>query len=152
MNVRGLLVAVTTVLTGLLAGLYYAYAVSVLPGLGSTPDTVFAPAMNGINVAIQNPVFFLSFMGAPLLSVIVLLLSFRGSKARLGWLVAAAILNVASIAITISLNIPLNDALARDNDVAAFEGAWVTWNVVRTLVTTGALVALIGALMTRDNR
>jgi uncharacterized membrane protein len=149
MDGRGVLLAVTTVLTGLLAGLYYAFAVSVMPGLGGTSDAVFAAAMNQINVAIQNPAFFLTFMGAPLLTVIAVIVCRRGSKARTRWLIGAAALNVLSIAITISLNIPLNDALARDRDVGAFEGAWVTWNTVRTLVTTGAFVAMVGALLVR---
>lgn len=151
MNGRGVLLAVTTVLTGLLAGVYYGFSVAIMPGLSQTADEVFAAAFNGINVAIQNPVFFLSFMGAPLLSIIAVFVCRRGPKGRTGWLIAAAILNVLSLVNTFALNIPLNEALARDSDVAAFEGPWVMWHTVRVLVTTGAFVATIGALMVRDD-
>lgn len=146
------LLAVTTVLTGLLAGLYFCFAVAVVPGLGGTADAVFAPAMNQINVAIQNPVFFVAFLGAPLLSVVAIVVARRGPRARQGWLIAAAALNVVSIALTVGANLPLNDALARTSDIAAFESTWVMWNAIRTVATIGAFVGMVGALMARPGR
>ena len=41
--------------TGLMAGLYYAYAYSVMLGLSMTDDRTFVSAMQQINVAIINP-------------------------------------------------------------------------------------------------
>jgi len=51
--------------TGLLAGLYYGYAVSVMPGLHRASDQTMVEAMQEIDRAIQNPVFFISCLGAP---------------------------------------------------------------------------------------
>ena len=47
-----------------MAGLFYAYACSVNPGLGRLPDTGYLAAMQSINRAILNPFFLLVFMGA----------------------------------------------------------------------------------------
>lgn len=43
---------------GLLAGLFYAYACSVMPGLGRADDRTLVDAMQQIDKAIENPVFF----------------------------------------------------------------------------------------------
>ena len=51
-----------TVTTGLMAGLFYAYAVSVSLGLAAQPDAAYVATMNEINARIQNPLFFLSFV------------------------------------------------------------------------------------------
>ena len=50
---------------GLLAGLFYAYSVSVVPGLGQADDRTLVDGMQQINEAIENPVFFVGFLGAP---------------------------------------------------------------------------------------
>jgi len=57
----------TIILSGLVAGLLYSYACSVNPGLHKLSDKEYIGAMQSINVAIQNPVFFISFMGSLIL-------------------------------------------------------------------------------------
>src|SRR5215210_6507554 len=64
--VRALTLAGATLTTGLIAGVFYAYAVSVNLGLAAQPDAAYVAAMQAINERIQNPVFFLSFFGAVL--------------------------------------------------------------------------------------
>jgi hypothetical protein len=61
-----LTLAGATLTTGLIAGVFYAYAVSVNLGLAAQPDAAHVAAMQAINERIQNPVFFLSFFGAVL--------------------------------------------------------------------------------------
>ncbi len=56
------------VLGGLQAGTYYTWASGVLPGLARVDDRTFVHAMQQMNVAIVNPVFLLSFLGAPALA------------------------------------------------------------------------------------
>ena len=146
----GATAASATVLTGLLGGLYYSYAVSVMPGLAKLDDRAFALAMNHINVAIVNPVFMLSFLGAPAVTVVAAIVELRrGTRASAGWVGGAAVLNLIGLGITAALNIPLNDQLAADSNRAAFESSWVIWNDVRTVVTAGALVALTAGLVAR---
>lgn len=141
-----------TVLTGLLAGTYYAYACSVMPALRRTGDRTFVEVMQSINVSIQNPVFFAAFFGAPAMTAVAV--GLHGS----GWGVAALALNLAGLLVTIAANIPLNNALAAAADDPAaiadpaavrgrFERAWNSWNTARTVLTLAALVCLGEALV-----
>ena len=63
---KGLL-ALTALFTGLIAGLFFAYSFSVVPGLGRLSDEAYLRAMQSINRAIQNPFFFTPFFAALLL-------------------------------------------------------------------------------------
>jgi uncharacterized membrane protein len=124
-------------LTGLLAGLFFAFAVSVMPALRAMDDRTFVAVMKTINVVIVNPVFLVVFLGAPLAAVAVLVWE------RNPWAVAGAVLAAVTLAITFALNIPLNNALADGGARDAFEGPWVLWNVVRTLTSTAGFVCLL---------
>ena len=57
------LLFLSVLLSGLIMGLLYGYACSVNPGLNKLSDAEYLRAMQSINTAIQNPVFFISFMG-----------------------------------------------------------------------------------------
>jgi uncharacterized membrane protein len=124
-------------LSGLLAGVFFAYAVSVMPALRSMDDQTFVTVMNRINVVIVNPLFLLVFLGAPALAVVLL------AWDRSPWAIAAAVLAVVTLLVTIVFNIPLNNALAAGGDREAFETPWVLWNVVRTLTGTAGFVCLL---------
>lgn len=150
-----LLAAVIT--TGLLAGLFYAFSIAVMPGLRRGEDRSFVDAMSRINVAIVNPMFLLSFVGAPLLIVLTGVLHL-GEGAVLAWIVTAFVLALATLVVTGRVSIPLNNALdsagkpERAADLAAvrsaFETRWVRWNHLRTATSTGAFVCLACALVT----
>jgi uncharacterized membrane protein len=156
----GLVLAAATLTTGLVAGLFYAYAVSVMPGLGQADDRTVVDAMQQINEAIENPAFFLSFLGGPALTLAALILERRsGSREVARWILAALVLSGVGLFVTGALSIPLNDDLARAGDpdrmadLAAvredFEDPWVAWNIVRTLASTAALGCLCYALLLR---
>ena len=53
------------VLNGLLAGIYLAFVVAVMPALHSLPDDIFVTVMNRISVVIVNPVFLRSSWARP---------------------------------------------------------------------------------------
>ncbi|MEV7037737.1 anthrone oxygenase family protein [Amycolatopsis sp. NPDC051061] len=134
---------------GLIAGLFYAYACSVLPGLARGDDKTFVEAMRGINVAIVNPVFMLTFLGAPVLAGVAIFLD-PGPRP---WVIAGFACLVAMIVITGALNIPLNNALESGGDDYAavranFEAAWVRWNVLRAVVSTAGFGCLVAAVLT----
>ncbi len=128
------------VLGGLLAGLYAAFAIAIMPALRGATDVVFAEVMNRINVAIVNPLFLLLFLGAPITAAAMLVWQ-RGPL-----VVVAAALAVAALLITAVLNIPLNNALADGGPRSAFENAWTTWHAVRTVacVASFALLSVVG--------
>ena len=60
---RALTLAGATLTTGLAAGVFYAYAVSVNLGLATQPDASYIATMQAINERIENPLFFASFFG-----------------------------------------------------------------------------------------
>lgn len=153
----GTLMVLAMVATGLLAGVFYAYACSVMPGLARADDHTFVTAMRQINVAIQNPVFFASFFGAVLLCGVTAVLSRRaGRTGATRWVVAALVLNVLGFLVTTAASVPLNNQLAAASDPAhlraGFESAWNAWNVVRALLHTAALAALGPALLRHGRR
>jgi len=144
--------AAAVVLGGVLAGVYAGFAVGVVPGLSTAPDATLVETMQRINLAIVNPAFLVVFFGAPLLAV-------GGAVLRPSVLtVVGAVLAVATLAITVAVNVPLNDALAAaPTDTSAqiaharvaFEGAWTTANLVRTVTGLLAVVAT-GAELVRS--
>jgi uncharacterized membrane protein len=154
----GLVLGSAVLTMGLLAGFFYAYAVSVMPGLGDAADRTLIDAMQRINEAVENPVFFLSFLGAPVLTLAALVVARRsGSRRVIRWIVAALVLYGVAFLVTVAFNIPLNDELAdagdpeRIADLANvrddFYEPWVAWNIVRTVASTAALTCLGYALL-----
>src|SRR5690606_25058278 len=80
--------------TGLISGLFYAYSVSVNDGLGRLNDASYLRAMQSINRAILNPIFFLTFMGTLLLLPVSMWLEYRsmGTTGTFYWLLASSLL------------------------------------------------------------
>lgn len=149
---RAVLVA-ATVSSGLLAGLFYAYAVSVMRGLGRTADRTFVESVQQINVAILNGWFALAFVGAPLSTAVAAVLHLDGGdQAALAWIALALALSFLTLAVTFTFNLPLNNDLASVDagEVGMarrrFEGRWVRWNLVRTISSSAAFGCLVLAL------
>lgn len=149
--------------TGLLAGLFYAYACSVMPGLRGSSDATVVDAMQHINRSIQNPAFFATFLGGPALSAWAYVNERRhGTEAVARWVLAGTVLGGACLLVTFAANIPLNDALDRAGDAgqiselakvrADFEGPWIAWNIVRAVSVVGAFGCLAAALYLRARR
>lgn len=122
---------------GLLAGLYLAFAVAVMPAMRGLDDATFVGTMNRINVSIVNPVFLLVFFGAPLLAVLAAVL------VRTPMVYAAAALAVATLLITVVVNVPLNDRLAAGALRADFENTWTLFNGLRTVTGIASLACLL---------
>lgn len=152
-----LLLLAATVDIALIAGLYYGWSCSVIPGLHRLDDGAYVEAMNAMDRAIINPVFFLSFFGAALLLPIGTYLH-RGTPRFLWLLAASAVYIVASLGVTMFGNVPLNDALgavdphaASAADLArhraAFEGPWVRLHTVRTWATVASLALAVIACL-----
>lgn len=155
---RGASLVTATIAMGLMAGLFYTFFFSIMPGLARSDDRTFVDAMQRINVAMLNGWFAMIFGGALVLTVVAGLLHLpAGSRAALPWIAGAVLLYVAALVITIALNVPLNNALNaagepdRITDLAAvrerFEATWVRWNVARTALSTAAFACLTWALV-----
>ncbi len=153
----GLVLGAALVAMALIAGLFYSFSVAVMTGLADVDDRTFVDAMQRINRAIENPAFFASFAGALLLTALAaVLLRRHGPAVATRWIVAALVLYSIVLAVTIGINIPLNDGLDRAGDPDRisdlaqvrdrFEGPWVAANIVRTLLSTAAVAALARAV------
>ncbi|WP_328853217.1 DUF1772 domain-containing protein [Micromonospora globbae] len=152
------LLIAATVTTGLMAGLFAAFAYAVMPALRGADDKTFVDVMQRINVTILNGWFLSSFLGALALLALSALLAWRGvGRPALPWIICGLALYLVTLLITSAANVPLNDQLAAAGDPSGitdlatvrerFESAWVTWNIVRALANTAALGCLAWALI-----
>ena len=127
------------VTTGLMAGIYLAFSIAVLPGIARTDDNTFVTSMRGMNAAILNPVFALVF-GGPLVFGVVAIATQLPDGEGISSTAAALSLYVATLVITGVVNVPLNNRLDSteppEDARALFEKTWVRWNVVRTVLCT----------------
>jgi uncharacterized membrane protein len=154
-SVSGVVLVAAIVAAGLIAGLFYAYAVSVMPGLARADDHTFVTAMRQINIAIVNGWFLLTFLGAPLLAAAAAVLHLPADVRRaLPWLIAGFVLLLVMVVITAAVNIPMNNALESGTTNLAelrarFETGWVRWNLLRALVSTAGFGCLLGGWLAR---
>jgi len=163
-TLRSLTLALATLTTGLIAGVFYAYAVSVNLGLAAQPDASYVATMNAINERIENPLFFLSFFGAVLFLIAALVVYSPRPRSGRFWLIALACLLYVGggFLLTVFVNVPLNEQLARvaadaspgelARARAGYEGPWNFWNGVRTLFSFLAFLALVCACLLREDR
>ena len=156
---QSLLIA-TTIATGLMAGFFYTYHVSVTRGLAIVDDATYVEAMNAINATIRNAQFGVAFFGSAVLGVLALSAYLRSPRTRVTAFVGTAtVLYFVTLAITGGVSIPLNNQLAADAAAAgadlaqvraAYETAWNSGNAARTLTNLGSFVLLTAALITSD--
>lgn len=159
MQTKPIILALATGTTALVAGVYHAFAVAINPAFARLPDREYIAAMQHINAAIVNPLFALSFFGAPLLLPLAAGLYWRAGGRRLYLLVAAsAIFLIGSLGVTGVANIPLNEKLASFSPQqvpntqaaavrAAFANPWNRWHAVRTVASVAALALAVAACL-----
>jgi len=137
---------ITVLLAGLVAGLLYSYSCSVNLGLRSLPDSDYLKAMQSINSAIQNPWFFVSFMGLLVMYPLSIwqMYSQQAMPAYYFMLLATVLYFTGVFGVTVLGNVPLNNQLAGfdvsnatiDEITAmriAFEKPWNTFHFIRTI-------------------
>ena len=123
-----------TLTMGLVTGAFALYAHAIMPGLKTTDDRTFVAAFQAMDRAIINPWFMLTgFLGALVFTGGATLLH-RG-RDPLPWIAVALVAYIVVFAITLAVNVPLNDALkaAGSADPAgareAFDEArWAAWS------------------------
>ena len=134
-------------LFGLITGFFYAFSVTVMPGLDIVSPAAAIEAMQGINLAVRNPVFFITFFLTPVVALIAAACSWRmGSRRAAGVMTLAACLYVGlAMAPTTMINVPLNDALATLD--AGGSEIWVDysspWTLSNHVRTAASLVSLL---------
>jgi uncharacterized membrane protein len=153
---------VATFLCSLVAGLLFAFAVVVMPGISSLDDGAFIRAFQAVDRVIQKnqPLFVFVWVGSVLALVTAAVLGiWQLSGADRLLVIAAALVYVLGVQVpTVTVNIPLNNELqkldpdtmnetmhrrARDN----FEPRWKRWNATRSLWASLASILLMVLLL-----
>jgi uncharacterized membrane protein len=148
MNISIIFQVATILTTGLLAGLFYGYCCSVNKGLGNLSDEKYLEAFQSINTAIQNPIFFLSFIGSAFLLLISSYINYQSGISTTFYFSISAtfIYFIGVLGITFFYNIPLNEKLNNFNIATAtlseitimrkiFEKPWNIYHTVRTVAS-----------------
>ena len=156
---RAVVLILATLTVGGVAGIVGLYANTLMPGLGRTDDRTFVGAFQAIDTRIINPLFLGTFFGGLVFSGLAALLHLDSEyRSGLPWIVAAFVLYLGVIVVTVAVNVPLNDGIKaagspdRITDLAAVraefnEARWTRWNTVRVVLTTVAFACLAWSLV-----
>jgi uncharacterized membrane protein len=141
---------------GLVAGIFFAFSAFIMAALGRLASEGGISAMQSINVAVLNPMFFFVFFGTAVLALVLAIAALAGwSPSRLLYLLAGSLLYLAgTIFVTMAFNVPLNNRLASIGAKSAegagvwktYLSAWTAWNHVRTIAALAACASFIMAL------
>lgn len=149
---------VATLLCSLVAGLLFAFAVIVMPGIRALDDNAFLRAFQEMDGVIQRnqPLFVLVWAGSVPLVIAAAGLGVASAAGPARWAtVAAAAIYVLGVQLpTFAVNIPLNNQLqaidvaslsADERRVARlrFEPRWNRWNAARTVLAVASTVLLL---------
>lgn len=132
----GILTLTTIIATGLMAGLFFAFSVAVMPGLADLPPENARGAMRRINARIQNPVFLLVFLGTAVLCAVI---AFQGR------IVGGLLYLVGCLLVTMVVNVPMNNRLESSSDAywPEYLRTWTIWNHVRAVACVFSTVILL---------
>jgi uncharacterized membrane protein len=155
-TLRAITLIGATMTMGLAAGSFLLYAHTIMPGLAKTDDRTFVSAFQHTDRAIINPWFMTTaFLGALVFTAAAAVTS-RGTPA-MRWVIAALVLYLVAVVITMAVNVPLNDAIKSAGDPARIDVAlvrqrfhetrWAAWNLIRVATTTPAFGLLAWALV-----
>lgn len=159
LSIKSLLYFSAIVLTGLSAGFFVAWQVSVIPGNLKVSDGVYMETMQSINRAILNPTFFMIFFGSSLLLALSSIYLFNTDRIAFWWMLAATITYlIGTLGITAVGNVPLNDQLDVINlseltDLAKqefrhfYETKWNRLHFTRTIFSVVSFILALIALL-----
>ncbi len=141
-----------TFLVGLAAGFFYTYEASITPALAEVDDLTYVTTFQSINETIRNPVFGTVFFGSIVALAVAVVANWNADRRTRMLVGAAAALYLATVVITVTANVPLNNELGELVDVsvdsasgarADFEADWNRFNLIRTLPVVASFLCLI---------
>jgi uncharacterized membrane protein len=159
LSLKTLTLYTAVILTGLSAGLFYAWTVSVIPGTRKVIDIIYLESMQSINRAILNPSFYLIFIGSPLALALSTIQQFKSGTVFWLLLTATLLYLIGTFGVTIFGNVPLNDALdaldlgelstvEKSKFRNAYESKWNRLHSIRTAFSVLAfLISLVGVFV-----
>ncbi len=143
----------SVLLSGAIFGFFYAWVCSTMWGLDAADPRIAISAMQAMNASVRNATFAPAFFGALPALLLTATLAFSNGQRIAATLFAAAALiyAVGGFFLTISVNVPMNEALAaltipEDIDAARsiwadYSPRWQLFNQIRT-VASGATLML----------
>lgn len=141
--------------SGAIFGFFHAWVCSTMWGLDAADPAIAIAAMQAMNASVRNAVFAPAFFGTPLVLVATAMLAWfcRLKVAALIFTMAGALYLFGGMILTMTVNVPMNEALAAVSipaDAAearriwqGYSEPWQFWNAVRTVVS-GVTLALTG--------
>jgi uncharacterized membrane protein len=133
---------------GLMAGVFFTFSVFVMSALARLRPAQGIAAMQSINITAISPLFMtvLFGTGAACICLTLSLLSKWHQPGAVYLLLGSLLYLIGTVLVTISFNVPLNDALAKvEPDSSAGESLWasylITWTNWNHLRTVSALAA-----------
>lgn len=160
-----ILLILTTLFSGLMAGLFYSWSVSVTPGLAKVGDENYLKAFQAMNRAIINHVFLIIFMGLVIMLLVLTYLYHNSPVPVQYWFIISAtvIYLLGVMAVTILGNIPMNNTMevlhieAMNFEQMAsfrlgFESKWNKLNTIRTICSSLSFTFLILACLQNTSK
>lgn len=155
---RGM-IALSLLLSGAILGFFYAWVCSTMWGLDAADPRIAIAAMQAMNASVRNMVFAPAFFGTPFALLLAGLLlwrdGFRG--AALGFALGGVIYLCFGMMLTMTINVPMNEALGAASVPenidearriwAEYSGRWQIWNQIRTAASGIAFLAAVGGLI-----
>lgn len=158
-SINLIILIISTILTGLTAGLCFTWGNAVTPGISALNDIEYLKAFQQMNRVILNPAFLVVFIGPFFLHLANLFLLKNASTSSI-WLIsiAAGLYIFGLIVVTVFGNIPLNEMIdAADLDLASlediknlriqFENKWNNFHLIRTISSCISFTLLIISLV-----
>jgi uncharacterized membrane protein len=154
MTIENIIIVLSVLLLALITGLFYGYSCSVNGGLGRLSDAEYLRAMQSINRAILNPVFFASFLGTLIMLPVYTWICYGKGNDFYFALAGCIIYTLFVFGLTMTGNVPLNNILDRlkisssteeviSKERESFEKRWNTYHQVRTVSCVIALILIL---------
>lgn len=149
-------------LSGAIFGFFYAWVCSTMWGLDMAEPAIAIGAMQAMNASVRNVVFAPAFFGTPFILLATAMLAWlcQSKHAALIFAAASLLYLFGGMILTMTVNVPMNEALAavsvpQDANEARhiwenYSGPWKFWNTVRALVS-GVTLAFTGIAIFKLN-
>lgn len=155
LSITNITLFASIILTGLSAGLFYAWQVSVIPGTIKISDANYLFTMKSINKEILNPAFFLIFFGSLIAMIVASFMTYGNGSAFWFVIAALAVYFFGTFIVTSAGNVPLNNQLEALNltqlsaaQINEFRTMYeLKWNRLHFIRTAFSVISFIIILM-----
>jgi uncharacterized membrane protein len=141
---------------GLVAGIFFAFSTFLMQALAQQPTAQGIATMQAINITVINPWFITAFLGTGAACILLMVFSsLKWHQPEASYVLFGSLLYLlGTVLVTLTFNVPLNDALAMVKPDSP-EGAalwakyltnWTIWNHIRTAAALAAAALFTIAL------